>query len=351
MILFWLIAGAVAGAAGLLVLARAARPGPAGDEAAMALRLYGEIDALVERGVLAPDQAEVARAEAGRRLLARSTPEVEETRSERQRLAVLGCAGLMAALGLGLYSLTGSPGTPDQPYAQRIAEWQGRLSTLGPAEMAEVAQAVAEDRSEDAEAWAFLGRARAQADQPLLAAQAFRRSLALEPGQADIWAYMGEALVRVSDGRVGADAEAAFRRALSLNPSQAAARYHLGLAELQAGRSEAALVAWRALAAELAPSDPRRDDLMAQIANVEAGRAPDAPQPLDAETRALAEGMVGRLAQRLADQPDDAQGWVRLVQAYEVLGDEARQAEALSRARTLFADQPQVLAALDEAAQ
>jgi cytochrome c-type biogenesis protein CcmH len=46
------------------------------------------------------------------------------------------------------------------------------------------------------------------------------------------------------------------------------------------------------------------------------------------EQQAMIDGMVSRLAERLTSEPDDAEGWLRLVRAYAVLGrqDDARQA-------------------------
>jgi cytochrome c-type biogenesis protein CcmH len=63
------------------------------------------------------------------------------------------------------------------------------------------------------------------------------------------------------------------------------------------------------------------------------------------------EGMVAGLAARLAAQPDDAEGWVRLVRSYAVLGDAAKRDAALARARSLFAGKPEILSQLDAAAR
>jgi cytochrome c-type biogenesis protein CcmH len=61
--------------------------------------------------------------------------------------------------------------------------------------------------------------------------------------------------------------------------------------------------------------------------------------------------MVQGLAQRLAANPDDPEGWVRLVRAYAVLGDAAKRDAALRQARARYAARPQTLAQLDAAAR
>jgi cytochrome c-type biogenesis protein CcmH len=61
--------------------------------------------------------------------------------------------------------------------------------------------------------------------------------------------------------------------------------------------------------------------------------------------------MVQRLADRLKTNPDDPDGWVRLVRAYSVLGDTQKRDAALKSARARYAGKPEVLSALDAAAK
>ena len=57
------------------------------------------------------------------------------------------------------------------------------------------------------------------------------------------------------------------------------------------------------------------------------------------------------LAARLAVEPDNPQGWVRLVRSYAVLGQAAARDAALSQARRRYADDPAMLQQLTEAAR
>jgi cytochrome c-type biogenesis protein CcmH len=61
--------------------------------------------------------------------------------------------------------------------------------------------------------------------------------------------------------------------------------------------------------------------------------------------------MVQQLAQRLETNPNDLEGWVRLIRAYSVLGDKPKAVAALTRARGVFATQAAAQAALAKAAQ
>ena len=61
--------------------------------------------------------------------------------------------------------------------------------------------------------------------------------------------------------------------------------------------------------------------------------------------------MVAGLAARLQANPEDPDGWVRLVRAYAVLGETAPRDAAYAKARARYAAKPAVLQALDDAAR
>ena len=107
----------------------------------------------------------------------------------------------------------------------------------------------------------MLGVARFEAGDPLGAASAFRRLLAIRPDDAATWARLGESLVRANEDRIGADAEAAFAEALKRDGDQLGARFFLGEAALRRGDADRARELWTPLIAALDPGDPRRQDL------------------------------------------------------------------------------------------
>jgi cytochrome c-type biogenesis protein CcmH len=59
--------------------------------------------------------------------------------------------------------------------------------------------------------------------------------------------------------------------------------------------------------------------------------------------RADVEAMVEKLAQRLQNQPDDAEGWAMLGRSYRVLGRNAEAAQAYARAEKVVATDPRLL--------
>ena len=266
MIVFWTLAGLATALAGLLVLSLARRgvdrEQPVSDTGAAEL---AELDRLKSRGLLDEDGWAAARAEAGRRLLTGAGPDVAPHVGGRDRTIVL--AGLVAAVAatLGLYFVVGDPGLPDQTYERRIDAWAASPETLDAPRIAAVLSRAVKQEPDNRTALTMLGAARFEAGDPIGAASAFRRALALDQNDATSWARLGESLVRAADGAVGADAEAAFTRALSMDPDQLGARYFLGDAALARGDVARAREVWAPLIAALDPADPRRTDLTGRL--------------------------------------------------------------------------------------
>lgn len=253
----------------------------------------------------------------------------------RGRFVLAGAAVLFVlGLGGGMYLFLGQPQlavrTLEGSNARELNALIGRLGV-----------AVREHPS-NPRGWALLGQAYLTARDPADAAKAFARGIdaAKAAGMPPTLFYSayGEALTQASAGAVTPEAEAAFAQALALDPKDPAARYYLGLAEAARGNNAKALAMWTALLADLPANSPARADLVDRIAALTAkggGGAPDIG------------AMVAGLAARLKDHPDDAEGWLRLVRAYAVLGDKTKAQSALAGARHAMKERGDVLAALD----
>lgn len=359
MTLFWIVAALLAALAVGVVLLRAARApvAPERPELQVYRRQLTELEELRGRGVLDDPGYASAEAEAARRLLkAGEDVGPAERTSPNDRRVVLIAAVVTAALALAVYLAVGSPGRRDQPFAARVADWRAQdPATLEPQRLTAVLEDVARERPDDPRVWLFLGRVRASVDDELGAERAYRRAAELAPSNPDVWAALGEARTALNNGRVGPDARAAFQEALRLQPAQPTARYFLGKAEIDEGRTEAGVNVWRSLVAELPAEDPRRAALQAEIARATGAEPPSAAATVaaapPAEQQAMIRSMVDGLAARLETAPDDPEGWARLVRAYTVLGDTAARERALGRARQLFTGRPADLAAVEAAAR
>jgi cytochrome c-type biogenesis protein CcmH len=198
------------------------------------------------------------------------------------------------------------------------------------------------DRPGDITGWTLLGRGYLSLGDPSQAAVAFRNAadLATRTQKPELLSAYGEALT-VSAGSVTPEAEAAFAAALAGNPKDQAARFYLGQAYADRHQPERALALWRSLLADSPVNAPWRPALIGRMVMLQSQTtgAPDIS------------AMLAGLAARLKTNPDDSDGWERLIRAYAVLGQKDRAQSALASARNAMTGRPKALADLDAEAQ
>jgi cytochrome c-type biogenesis protein CcmH len=261
---FWIMAALLTALAGLSVLAGARRGVDAGETVSAAPEL-AELDRLKARGLLDEAGWTAARAEAGRRILVSDREAAPVRAGAKDRVWVLAGLAATATGALGLYAGFGAPGLPDQAYERRVDQWATELDSLQPPQVAAVAARVVRERPNDHQALGMLGAARFEAGDAIGAASAFRRAVALQPGDARGWSRLGESLTRANGGEISGEAEVAFSEALRLDPNQLGARYFLGEAALARGEAARVRALWGPLIAALDPADPRRADLQRRM--------------------------------------------------------------------------------------
>lgn len=203
-----------------------------------------EVDADVERGILAPDQAGAARLEIQRRMLAAAGIAAPAAANDRRaRLTAAIVVALILPVGAGLlYAAYGSPQLPDKPYAER-------LKTEPAVILAHEADQLAASlvTHPDAAGYVRLAGLFFQQNEFANEAEAYRRAIAHGADNADTWSRMGEAYVLAGGGAVGPKALAAFAKTLSLDARDTRARFYAGLAEAQIGHYRKAVAFWRDL--------------------------------------------------------------------------------------------------------
>jgi cytochrome c-type biogenesis protein CcmH len=352
-----------------------------------------EIERDLVRGALAANEAEAARAEIARRILALKPAEDEagptgQARGLKAHGAAPRAVAIVAILLLPvaawiLYWQLGSPGLPDQPFAERTADGATPIAA-NPAH-SDMNEALArlgahlKEHPEDLTGWLLLARSELSLERYREAAEAYRHAADLSGHRADIAGDWGEAQVLAAGGTVTPAAREAFEAGLHDPETAPRSRYYLALAQMQRGEVKGALEAWIGLAAEApddaewlplvrqrigeaagalgidpatlkpatgatrpsagAPNGTAGDAAVAAAAKAVSGASPE-------ERQAMINAMVERLAARLADQPDDVEGWVRLGRSYMVLNQPEKAREAYARAVKLKPDDPELKQAL-----
>lgn len=224
-----------------------------------------------------------------------------------------------------------------------IASAAVALSRAGPGSAGDADVPAAKD-------WRMVGWAYLENGDPGQAAAAYRKATAIEPGNPENWSSLGEAL-QVSSRTVVPEAAAAFERALKLNPADPRARYFLAVQKDLKGDHEGAIEDWLAFLKDTPSGAPWESDLRRNIEQTAAkhridlaGRMPapgatagspatsgipgPSPEQMAAassippgEQDKMIRGMVEGLAEKLRQNPKDADGWIRLMRSRLVLGE------------------------------
>jgi cytochrome c-type biogenesis protein CcmH len=323
------------------------------------------------RGLINAAEAEAARAEIARRMLATERDESAAPVDRGTRPLALAAAIAAPILAVALYVTFGSPEIPGAPFATRIADGNTNARAELTQRVADLAQRL-QQNPDDLEGWNLLARSLTALERYGDAVTAWRQIVRLTGGAPEATAALGETLVQAANGVVTPEARAAFDRVRGVAPFEPRALFYVGLAEAQAGNGRAALQLWTDLAAispenaawlpivrerirqtaaeaRIDPSSVKpSEDAQRLAAARPAPRGPsadvDAMQRMAPEDRQKAiRGMVEGLAARLEAEPNDVEGWRRLGRARLVLGETEKAKAAYAKAAELAPDRIDVL--------
>jgi cytochrome c-type biogenesis protein CcmH len=376
--IFWLVCAILTLAVTALMVMPLLRPKDIGDDnpdIAIYRAQLDEIDRDLERDLLAPDEAERARTEVARRLLAANkaakAPDSDTTPTRWLSAAI---AVVLLGLGFGTYWFVGAPDYPDMPLQARLAaseeiranrptqaEFEAAAPVPPPAAdvpdeyrtAVEQLRVIAPTRPDDLEAWSRLAMAEVELRNYVGAAAAQDKVVAIRGDAVELQDLQRllDLKVVAAGGFVSHEAEEVVGEILERDPGNIAARYYLGALYNQTDRPDLALRLWRVIIENGDPNNFHVASARAQVGDVafRAGveyalpeaRGPsfeqmDAASDMTEEDRqAMIGGMVSGLADRLATQGGPAEDWARLIRAYGVLGNQ-------DAARTVWTEAQQV---------
>ncbi|WP_420910164.1 c-type cytochrome biogenesis protein CcmI [Rhizobium laguerreae] len=351
--LFWILVAVMTAALAVILLypllrgAKAAENIRAG-EAAVYRDQLRELDRDLNGGLITPEEADYARAEIGRRLIAVSADEPAETAKPpgHHRFTEAVVLLVLPVLGLCLYLTTGRPDLPSQPLEARLENPGNDVAVL----ITKAERHLAE-KPDDGKGWDVLAPIYFRTMRVNDAQLAYRNAIRLlgpSPARLD---GLAETLMAVSDGVVTEEARQVLEQSLTLEPDNPRARFYIALSMEQAGRSKEARQAFETLAKQ-SPADapwlPLVNEHIAMNGGAKARVDPAAPGNPTQQDVAAAEtmsagdrqqmirGMVESLDAKLSEEPNNFEGWVRLVRSYAVLNDKDRAAGALKRGLAAF---------------
>jgi cytochrome c-type biogenesis protein CcmH len=339
-------------------LGRMRAPAAAGNDIAVYRDQLDEIARDRVAGLIGEAEAEAARVEVSRRLIAAADVAQLEGSAPggtlRRRISALGALIAMPLIAGGLYLTLGSPELPGQPLASRDAT---PLQDRSLDRLVANVESHLEKNPEDGRGWEVVGPVYMRMGRFDDAVKARRNSLRLNGATADREADLGESLLAEANGVVTADAKAALERALTHDPKHNKARFLLGVAAQQDGQPEKAAAMWRAMLQDIPSGSPWIGMVRQALAQVDPSSSAPGPTASDLaaanemqpdDRNAMIRGMVERLAERLKQDGSDVDGWLRLVRAYTVLGERDRAISALADARRALGQDADKLRRLDE---
>ncbi|WNJ99719.1 c-type cytochrome biogenesis protein CcmI [Thalassospiraceae bacterium LMO-JJ14] len=395
---FWVFAGllsAVVLVALLLPQFRAARQlaGRSEYDVTVYKDQLSELDRDLAEGRIAVAEADAARLEIQRRLLAAAdaaeNEETVETAPGKGRFTVIVAALIVPLAALGLYMKTGTPGMPDFPMSARtdLKEAPAAASDENNAmrQLATQLEARLRANDGDADGWILLARTYGTLGEQRLAAAAYQRAVELSGRDPELLADWAETRLMARDGNFTPEIFGDFLEAREKNPLLPKPWFYIGLDKAMGGDLLGAAQIWTDLLAiqpkdapfvsairsqikraaedggfavsDLQPSENARK-LAAGNPALSSGNAPApgaqstspappgptredveaAQQMTGEEQNAFIRSMVARLAEKLEANPNDPSGWQRLIRAYEVLGETEKAEAAKKRLKEIQAN-------------
>lgn len=278
----------------------------------------------------------------------------KKDKGQKKKLLPYVVGGVTILAAAGIYFLIGRPDLVNPPsfpegFGDGAFGPEDEANLPSVTDMVNQLKARLEENPESVEGWSLLGQSLMVVGRFEEAADAYRKAIALAPDDPELHSGLGEALLLLADGTVTDDAAKEFEAAIALDPVDPIARFYLGDYAFQEGKYQDAYDRWLALFDEMPVDTPwlnlldQRIHAAAEQLGIEVpasvtekSLAAQNAHEQEVEQEAMSQedqqemiqGMVAQLAERLAEDPSDMDGWMRLGRSYMVLGRPADAAEA-----------------------
>jgi cytochrome c-type biogenesis protein CcmH len=294
-------------------------------------------------------EAAAARAEIGRRLLAlEATP--NPTNLHQSNSQVFALFALLPILAVPLYLQLGAPEYADQNFATR-ADNTIDNSVEEVAKLIERVEQRLKEKPDDAAGWAVVAPVYFRLGRIDDSLKAYAKAIEFHNGDAvqksRLMADRAEIMVAAAKGKVSGQAATEFNAALSFDEDNQKALFYLAINLEQSGKADEARNNWQVLITRFKAFNPPwlkiAEQRLAGLGGTpELGPTPDQVEAASGMTpeqrQDMIKGMVEGLAAKLKDNPNDVEGWLKLIRSRQVLGNAEQAAQDLAAARAQFAD-------------
>lgn len=360
--MFWICAAVFAAIVTMLVLWAVSRSVPTeraldpDDSMTADITIYknqmDEIDADLRRGLIDGESAEEARLELSRNILAaeKKVPEKGFSRHRSTAMRAILTLGVLfiPLVTFGVYSLAGHPGVKSHPFNELM---RADPSVLTAPENLVRTEALFARNPDDGKLADELAAAYLVAGRFQDSVNTYLDALRLNGETAPRLVGYGMALAGYEGGTITQDAQKAFQKASELSPDDFYPRLFIAEALRQAGKAGEAADGLQAFLERSPKQSPWRSRVEAMIQQLRAlpsqsarqsqeeqpSAQPKDQQQTDQEQQDMIAGMVEGLASKLAQQPDDLEGWKMLVHSWLVLKNQDKAKAALAQGQSKLA--------------
>jgi cytochrome c-type biogenesis protein CcmH len=337
-------------------------------EKSVYLEQLDEVDRDFERGQIGASEAELAKAEIARRLIALDTSSTKSQNTANFTTATLVTAictfVLLPIASVAAYMALGNPQRADMPLEARMKA-DPKTQTIE--ELVARAEARAKKNPNEVQGWLVLAPVYIRLGRADDAVLAYRKIISLAGSTAKHEASLGEALTIAAGGVITTEARQHFVTAAKADPSAVKPRFFLAVALGQENKFDEAIQAWETMlakapknAAWYKPAQGELDRIRQLAGQSDVSDAPNvasrATPPklggpsrqdianaasMSAEDRtAMIAGMVANLEAKLEEDPSNIDGWLRIIRSYAVMGRRNDAATALTKAVKQFETNP-----------
>lgn len=328
------------------------------DSASSDIEIYknqlAELDSDLKRGLIDEESAGEARLELSRNILA-AEKQIRKNASSRYRSPTLKIVIIIAVLcvpviTIGVYSLLGQPGLESHPFNDLMLKNPQELTPEEKLVRTEAlfARNPNDGRLADELATGYLVQGRFQD-----AVNTYVSALRLNGEAAPRLVGYGMALTGFNGGTINGDAQKSFEKAAKLAPDDFYPRLFIAEALRQAGKTDEAIASLKEYLVH-APKDnvgrPRVEAMIKELQNAKDKMQVSPPKEVENNGGLKADGetsisgdndiegditaMVKQLAARLEQQPDDLEGWKKLIHSWLVLKETKKALSALKEGQS-----------------
>ena len=319
-----------------------------------------EIEKDLELGRLDTVSAEAAKTEEARRLIKTLENSKSLSVSSGNRMIIIFAALFLPALSIPVYLNIGTieATSPIQLASQNDAEQPTMEELLVIAE-----KQLAKD-PDDIRGWKAIVPVYMRLQRYDDAEKAYNNIIRVEGRKPETLMRLADVYIEKNQGQIDEQARSIIAEVLVADANNANAKFYSGMVQLQQNNLDEARRIWQGMVDNSKGTENWLPTLKARIKELDAlENQPNLevqnslPQP-DSDTLEAAQDMtpkereiminqmVSGLDERLRDDPDDKQGWERLINAYMVLGRKEDALDAIQRATVHYENEQEFLSFL-----